>query len=57
MYPSYPWKKTSILAFLAEGLSIIPDALPAVNGLLPKPRGLPPTPAANFLPVKADELR
>lgn len=30
--------------------------MPLLSGLAPIPRGLPPTPEANFLPTRPDEL-
>jgi hypothetical protein len=53
-FRNYPWKNTSILAFLDVGLSNPPA--PLLRGLPPIPRGLPPTPEVNFLPIRADEL-
>jgi len=43
-----------MLAFLDAGLSKTPG--PVANGLAPIPRGLPPTPEANLLPDKPEEL-
>ena len=48
---SHPRKKTSMLAFLDVGLSSNP--VPLVPRI---PSGLPPTPDANFLPIRPEEL-